>query len=211
MILLYMCIILIISFFIIKSTIEPLDNNNSVFLLGDSIYKNNDYVSEHNSVEFLLKTKHKNSFVYAQDNTTIQQLTTQFNQIPKHFIRDKNNYIYVSCGGNDILNTYEFHNFHDLQLTDHIFDKYKLIILNIKNYIKCNLVLTNIYFPTSNLYTDYHPIIKHWNSLLKTFCLSHNIALFEIDSYFHDNSFFVSDIEPSAIGSKSIVRYILSN
>ena len=202
---------LIIIYFLFKPTIESLTSKDYVYLLGDSIYKNNNYVLKKCSVEELLKQKHNNSLVYAEDNATINNLLEQFDRIPKKAKKNKNNYIYISCGGNDILNNYHFQNLEDYTIANEIFNNYKKLILIIKKNINCNLVITNIYYPTSNIYSVYHPIIKHWNKKLKHFCKKQNIMLFEIDKLFIDKIFFVDHIEPSNIGSKTIVNYIIDN
>lgn len=196
---------LIVIYFLLKPTIETLTNKDYVYLLGDSIYKNNNYVPRDFSVEKLLKQTHNNSIVYAEDNATINNLLEQFEKIPQKAKKNKNNYIYISCGGNDILNNYYFQN---LQIINEIFNNYKKIILNIKQNINCKLVITNIYYPTSKQYSVYHPIIKYWNKKLKHFCKKENIMLFEIDKLFINKSFFVDNIEPSKLGSKTIVNYI---
>jgi lysophospholipase L1-like esterase len=202
---------LIIIYFLFKPTIESLTSKDYVYLLGDSIYKNNNYVLKKFSVEELLKQKHNNSLVYAEDNATINNLSEQFERIPKKAKNNKNNYIYISCGGNDILNNYNFQNLQDYTIANEIFNNYKKIILNIKKNINCKLVITNIYYPTSKQYSVYHPIIKHWNKKLKRFCKKENIMLFEIDKLFINKSFFVDHIEPSKLGSKTIINYIIDN
>ena len=87
-------------------------NNNknkkeTLVLLGDSILKNNSYMDyNEKSVEHLLKEKSNNNcFNYAEDGAIIIDCYDQLDKIPDD-LNNKRTTIYLSVGGNDIINHY---------------------------------------------------------------------------------------------------------
>ena len=87
---------------------EGLEDYNKVVLLGDSIFKNNSYVGEENSIEYLLKTR-IDSLVLAKDNSLIKDVLSQYKNVPNKY-NEPNTYLFVSTGGNDLLNGYHYSN-----------------------------------------------------------------------------------------------------
>ena len=81
-----------------------------IVLLGDSIFQNKKYVPKSKSVEYLLKEKLSiPSLVLAQDNAIIYDIPNQYNSMPID-LNAKSTNLYISIGGNDLLNLYEHNN-----------------------------------------------------------------------------------------------------
>jgi len=163
-------------FFLYKSliVIEGLTNNNSVkrtiVLMGDSILKNNTYVGKGKSVEDLLMEQHEGKMLnLAEDDSTIKDFNEQIKKLPND-LNDKNTTIFVSIGGNDILNKYVYVTGADI---DDFTSLYK-IYANYKNSLRMlrekfpqpKIMLMNLYYPRSVKYLRYRGLIKKWNDLL---------------------------------------------
>jgi len=209
-------------FFLYKSliVIEGLTNNNSVkrtiVLMGDSILKNNTYVGKGKSVEDLLMEQHEGKMLnLAEDDSTIKDFNEQIKKLPND-LNDKNTTIFVSIGGNDILNKYVYVTGADI---DDFTSLYK-IYANYKNSLRMlrekfpqpKIMLINLYYPLSVKYLRYRGLIKKWNDLLFEY---QNDSIHEINDIL-DLSLLMTDIndfalciEPSETGSIKIVREIL--
>ena len=139
---------------------EGLEEYNKVVLLGDSIFKNNSYVGEKDSIEYLLKNK-IDSFVLAEDNSTIKDIIPQYKKMPnKH--NEPNTYLFVSIGGNDLLNAYHYSNtdIDNLNEFNRIWIKYEKMVFQLKSQTDCTLVLTDLYYIKDKEYIKYHKLIK---------------------------------------------------
>lgn len=203
-----LCIFIFFMFFILffnylfkNEFKEPLTNNDKIVLIGDSILNNSIYVSIGSSVGDDLKLKHgiNNIIVNAKDGATIDTCYYQMGNI----INSENYYLFISIGGNDILNKFE-----NLDI-DKLFEKYKKLIESIKNtYPKTKIYLLNLYFPTNEKYLKYTDTIIKWNELISSLSSKYNIL--KIDKLLKDDLDFTHEIEPSAIGSQKIADKILS-
>jgi hypothetical protein len=132
-------------------TIEYFENiNSNVFLIGDSILQNKSYATP--SIEdYLSETiNEKYLFFFAEDNTTISQCYSQVNRIT---ITDNNkSYIFVSIGGNDILNKIVYVDNPTPDILDNIISDYTDFIQSLLLKMeKMDIILLNIYYPT-NIY-----------------------------------------------------------
>ena len=142
---------------------------STIVLLGDSIFQNNNYVPKEKSIEYLLKEHIPiQSLVLAQDNATINLLYQQYKGMPIS-MNNKHTNLYISIGGNDLLNAYENNDTNDTTLFDMIWNLYKSNILNVSTITQCNIILTDIYYITDSNYEKYIPIIKKWNANLYQF------------------------------------------
>ena len=188
---------------------EGLEDYNKVVLLGDSIFKNNSYVGEENSIEYLLKTR-IDSLVLAKDNSLIKDVLSQYKNVPNKY-NEPNTYLFVSTGGNDLLNGYHYSNgdITNMKKFNEIWKQYEKTILQLKNKTDCTLVLSDLYYIKDQDYLKYHKIIKKWNDVLYEFCDKNNILIYKISSFVKDKKHFVNSIEPSKIGSKLIVDNII--
>ena len=111
-------------------------NNKTYILLGDSILKNDAYVSNGKSIEYLLVDKNKNIHCYAKDNSKIVDIYSQISKIPIE-LNSPNTLVFISAGGNDILSHYVDQN-QDITNTSVLkpmFSAYKNLIKSIQNKI----------------------------------------------------------------------------
>ena len=177
-------------------------------MLGDSILKNNAYVAETESVEYLLKARLAKgaelSFL-AQDDALIADIEAQVANI------GPGAKVFISIGGNDILKHIQGGTISQPTLKQ-TFDAYKACIQSILEKHKPQSIhMLNLYFPTSPFITPYHEYIRQWNSLLANFAKTSPILhLFELDALCSESSDFVSIVEPSPSCSKKIVDKIYS-
>jgi hypothetical protein len=170
------------------------------------MFKNNNYVPKEKSIEYLLK-QHLSiqSLVLAQDNATINLLYQQYKSMPIS-MNNKNTNLYISIGGNDLLNVYENNDINDTNLFDMIWNLYKSTILNLSTITHCNVILTDIYYITDSNYKKYIPIIEKWNANLYRFANNHKFKVFKISKLLTKPEDFTNGIEPSIIGGTKMVN-----
>ena len=202
-------LIAIILYFYFYNTIftEGMTSNiSTIVLLGDSIFKNNNYVPKDKSIEYLLKQHVPiQSLVLAQDNATVNLVYQQYKNMPI-IMNNKNTNLYISIGGNDLLNVYENNDTNDYKLFDMIWDLYKSTILNLSTITQCNIILTDIYYITDSNYAKYIPMIHKWNANLYQFATKNNFKLFKISKILTKPEDFTNGIEPSIIGGTKMVN-----
>tara|TARA_B100001758_G_C18412868_1_gene617167 strand:- start:2316 stop:2963 length:648 start_codon:yes stop_codon:yes gene_type:complete len=204
----FICICIIIYFiyfsYYYKEGIQNRPSN--IVLLGDSIFQNQNYVPNSKSIEYLLKEKLTiPSLVLAEDNAVIHNIPIQYKKLPNTMNKSSTN-LYISIGGNDLLNVYENNKINNYKLFDMVWELYKQTILNLINNTKCNVILSDIYYITDSNYTKYIPIIKKWNSNLYKFANKHNIQVFKISEILTKSKDFTNGIEPSILGGTKIVN-----
>ena len=186
-------------------------NNKKIVLLGDSILENSSYASP--CILDILQNTSFSVLALAQDNATIESTYLQLHDLPSS-LNNRNTFIFVSVGGNDILKKYVY---KDIQNDKHqnitnIFHEYKSLILSLKTKMNLsNIILLNIYYPYSSYYKSYYSLIREWNELLKDFCLKNGFKLLNIAEYMKSEEDFSFDIEPSSIGSQKISKDILKS
>jgi len=178
--------------------------NKTIILLGDSILYNNSFVKKGNSVEdFLEKKKNKNITVYnySENEETINGIYQQLSKINIIF-NSANTTIFLSVGGNDILQLY-----NTSYNVKTLFSYYKTLIKAIKTrFPLVNLILLNIYQPI-NL-PEYSYIIQEWNKMLTT--EYGYFSILDLTKILYKPSDFTFDIEPSITGGEKIGNKILS-
>jgi hypothetical protein len=213
---LLICFIFIVSYF---NTYKESFNSDKqkLILLGDSILKNDSYVSHGESLHFILSERtNKKTYCYAVDDSKIINVYNQINEIPSH-LNTMRTTIFLSIGGNDILQKYvenpdNKYNNDDLLL---IFSTYTDLVKSIQNSFPiANIVLLDIYYPHSIKYKQYHSIISDWNNLVYNYAgeSSNNItSVFRISNILTQDEDFILDIEPSSVGSKKVADIILSS
>lgn len=191
-------------------------NNDTIVLIGDSILNNNMYVPIGNSVADNIKLLHGNNIIIgAKDGATIdtcyQQLTIN------NIINSENYFLFISIGGNDILNNSEsFGNSLNDKNNDknnkfnNLKKKYIELIDSIKEkYPKIKINLLNLYFPTDEKYNKYEKIIIEWNKMVSSLCSKNKYNLLRLDNLLTNASDFTHEIEPSSIGSEKIAKLIV--
>lgn len=189
----------------------------NIILLGDSILNNKSYVSPKKSiVEIIEDTKSGQTYCYARDSARIFDVYKQIELIKIKI----NDYIFLSIGGNDILNYFENCNNDDCFIDNNIniflssiFDIYKDLVQSINIRFPNNKIyLLDIYYPIDNKYSSYYSIIYKWNNMLYEFA-SHNnnniSGVLKISSIFTSKTDFIFDIEPSETGGHKIAENII--
>lgn len=210
------CFIIIVSYYIErqKESKEGFNSNNNYtyVLLGDSILKNDAYVSDGRSVESLLREKNKNINCFAEDHSKIVDIYNQIERLSLQ-LNNKNTIIIISAGGNDILSHYVDQN-QDSTNTSALkpmFTSYKTLIKSIQKRLpQAKIVLLDIYYPNNLQYKQFHSIIKDWNNMVYDFGNSNNFDIIRISDSLTQSNDFSFGIEPSSNGSKKIVDLILS-
>lgn len=181
-------------------------SDKNIILLGDSILKNNDYVTDQFSVENILRNKTECPvYCFAKNNEMISDVYEQLNRVSIDWNKDSTQ-IFLSVGGNDILNNYS--------PEDELFSQYINLVYSIKSKMnKSKIILLDIYYPNSDKYLSYWHIIKEWNNRLYNFVNNHsnkNIHLLHISNSVTEPDDFIYEIEPSKIGGEKIVDCILN-
>lgn len=209
-----LCFIVFMSYY---NTKEGFTNNSkSYVLLGDSILKNDAYVSNGMSVNDFITERNKNSNVhcFAEDHSKIVDIYSQIDKIPID-LNLKNTFIILSAGGNDILSHYVDQNqdITSMDVLKSMFSAYKNIIKTIQTKLpNANIVLLDIYYPENLHYKRFHSIIKEWNTKIYHFAEDpkNNIySVIRISSHLTKPEDFSFGIEPSSIGGKKIADSVV--
>ena len=183
--------------------------NHKIILLGDSIFKNNIYVPENKSVSALLKKEYgkNNVLVLAMDGATIKEMTRQIDIIyPHQKYNNKNTYIFVSFGGNDIIDNFILNKTH--VSLEELFQRYKSNMTYLKNKVpKANICLTTVYYPQQESYNR-EKLIKKWNNKIIYYAKINNYLILNLHEHLLDKTDFTNKIEPSVKGGKIIVSQI---
>ena len=206
-------IIILISILIIfscayfKSLKEGLTNNNYVILMGDSVLNNANYVPEGKSVFDILKSKLSNSLNVSKDGATISDLYGQLDKIPIK-LNNEETYIFISAGGNDILNKGAALTNSDIRK---LFNSYMdfLKALRIKlGSAKINIM--NLYLPVNPRYQSYKESIDQWNQLIdeNSSKIGEMYNVVDLYSLLTTPEDFIYDIEPSESASEKIANLI---
>jgi len=185
----------------------------TIVLLGDSILKNNSYVTK--GVDELLNESTECSIVsLAQDKTTIGHTYKQIEEIPDN-LNDSSTVIVLSAGGNDIIEDYingPYDADEDHTHLNRIFDSYKLLTKTLRTKMnKTRIYLLDIYYPTNNQYKEFYPLIKGWNEMQGEYTGNTKDKVVKISESLTKPQDFAFDIEPSDKGGKKVVDAILSS
>jgi len=187
-------------------------NDKTYVLLGDSIIKNNSYVKNGKGIDDMLNEKtNSNTHCYAKDDSTIVDIYSQLDLIPSD-LNKKSTTIFLSVGGNDILNNYADKDvsIKDIKVLDPIFNAYKKLFKSIQTKMnESKLILLDIYYPTNIKFAQYKPILEEWNKLISDFASTNNLQVINISSILTDSTDFTLNIEPSETGGEKIVDNIL--
>jgi len=189
------------------------NKNNNIILIGDSILNNSVYVFENESVPDLIKNKMQPEqlfYNFAKDGATIQDCITHLENIPEDKMSAINalktdTSIFVSAGGNDILNSR-----NSESTINALFEKYiKLITAIKKTFPLKNIVVLNLYYPLKPSFKMFYPFIKQWNELLEANQEKNSYQVLKIDSIIVDSDDIIYDVEPSFKGGKKIAASIV--
>jgi hypothetical protein len=206
--------ILFISYYKFKEGFES--NKKTYILVGDSILKNNAYVSNEKSIENILFNENQNIHCYAEDHSKIVDIYYQVNKIPDE-LNSHNTFIFVSAGGNNILSHYVDQNqdITNTSVLEKMFSSYINLIKSIQEKLpKAKIVLLDIYYPINITYRQYYNIIKEWNEMIYDFAgnLKNKVySVMRVSRHLTQDEDFSFGIEPSYIGGKKIADLILQN
>ena len=198
-----------------SSFIESFSSNSSnqtIVLLGDSILKNNSYVPDGKGVDNILQERSdKNVESIAENNSKIVDVYSQINKIPLE-LNKKTTTIFLSSGGNDILSFYvdQHGDTNDTGFLNTMMAAYKKLVKSIQTRMNlCQIVLLDIYYPTSNQFAQYKPILEEWNGLIADYARENSFGLLQISQIVTSNDDFTLGIEPSEKGGEKIAQSIL--
>ena len=203
-----------------SSFIESFSSNKSsraIVLLGDSILKNNSYVPDGKAVDNIIEERNlKNDktielYSLAENNSKIVDVYSQINKIPLD-INNKSTTIFLSSGGNDILSFYvdQHGDTSDTGFLNTMLAAYKKLVKSIQTRMDlCQIVLLDIYYPTSNQFAQYKPILEEWNGLIADYARENSLGLLQISQIVTSNDDFTLGIEPSEKGGQKIAQSIL--
>jgi len=212
----FLIFIFVICFFIFifkYNLKEPMTNDDTIVLIGDSILNNNMYVPVGNSVADNIKLLHGNNVIIgAKDGATIETCYQQL--IINNIVNSENYFLFISIGGNDILNNSGSFgtslNNKNSEKFNNLKKKYIELIDSIKEkYPKIKINLLNLYFPTNEKYNKYEKIIIEWNKMISSLCLKNKYNILRLDNLLTNTSDFTHEIEPSSIGSEKIAKLIV--
>ena len=191
------------------------NNRKTYVLLGDSIIKNNSFVKNGKGIDDILNEKtNGNSYCYAKNDSTIVDIYSQLDSIPSD-LNNKNTTVFLSVGGNDILNNYvnDDVDTKNTKVLELIFNSYKKLFESIQTKMdQTKMVLIDIYYPTNIKFTQYKPILEEWNKLITDFSKdsANNISnVINISNILTDPTDFTLNIEPSETGGEKIADNIL--
>ena len=187
------------------------NENKTIVLLGDSILKNNSYVSNGKGVDNILEERNANVVSLAENNSKIIDVYSQIGKIPLD-INNVSTSIFLSSGGNDILSFYVDQNGDttDTGFLTTMLAAYKKLVKSIQTRMnKCQIVLVDIYYPVSNPFAQYKPIIEEWNTLISNYALENSLGLLQISQSVTSSEDFTLGIEPSEKGGEKIAQLIL--
>ena len=208
------CFIIFMGYYNTKEGFTNTRREKTYILLGDSILKNDAYVSDGKSVENLIAERNKNIYCFAEDHSQIVDVYSQIDKIPVEF-NSSNTLIFLSAGGNDILTHYVDQN-QDITNTSVLkpmFSSYKNIIKTIQTKLpNAKVFLLDIYYPDNLQYKRFHSIIKEWNSMIYDFAENPKNKIYgviRISSSLTQNEDFSFGIEPSSSGGNKIAHLIL--
>ena len=200
-----------------SSFIESFSSNKSsraIVLLGDSIHS---YVTDGKAVDNIIEERSlkndKNIELYslAENNSKIVDVYSQISKIPLS-INNKSTTIFLSSGGNDILSFYvdQHGDTTDTGFLNTMLAAYKKLVKSIQTRMDlCQIVLLDVYYPTSNQFAQYKPILEEWNSLIATYARENSLGLLQISQIVTSNDDFTLGIEPSEKGGEKIAQSIL--
>lgn len=213
----------------LENTYEAFNDKNqtkNLIFLGDSMFRNETYVSMKESVYSNIKKEFHNDNVkvFAKDGATIHMMPFQLEMLKDDELSEKNSYdkllsrenskynntdtcIFISFGGNDIINNF-IKSKSRISIED-LFSKYTYNLSIVRNkYPQAKIYLATVYYPTSPPYNNYKDVIQKWNDSIITFAKNNDLGVLRVDNYLTEPSDFVYNIEPSISGGKKIARCV---
>ena len=212
------CLLLAINNFNFYETFTNNNNNNSqksqnVVLIGDSMLNNSAFVEQGQSVADILSNQLAGKatvYNFAKDGATIADCYSQLDKISSN-LNNSNTTIFVSCGGNNILNS---RSPTDSNYITNLFGQYSELLKSVKvvaSNTNADIYVLNLYTPTSGHYTSYHSAIDQWNQLLDDNASSLGYTVVKTSSLLTVDEDFTYGIEPSYKGGKKLVSKLVNS
>ena len=195
---------------------SKIKDEDTIILIGDSILKNDLYVSNNSSIEHLINQNDVTCINFAQDGAVITDCFYQLEKIPPN-LNNKQTTVYLSVGGNDIIERYIERNIptKNTDPLNKMFHNYKKLVKSIQTKMDLSkLILIDIYYPPETFYKKYHGIINKWNNMLYKYASTQKNNIYEVlkvSEIMNQKMDFVYAIEPSEIGGEKIVDLIMDN
>jgi len=201
----------------------------NIFLLGDSVLNNKQYVPNDKSVGAFLKKNYPETKLLAKDDAKIKEVYDQLKDMNKK----DNQFIFLSVGGNDIMKLIDRHgapakNENIMEKlrdkVDGIFSEYVKLVDTIQEKIQgAKIGLFNIYYPIDYSFdfnTDpkiIENLITYWNDKLSKKFISfnedkrmlNNPLLIRIDELLTEPGDFIKQIEPSVSGGRKLATLMV--
>ena len=218
LIIIIICLLLAINNFNFYETFTNNNNNNSqksqnVVLIGDSMLNNSAFVEQGQSVADILSNQLAGKatvYNFAKDGATIADCYAQLDKISSN-LNNSNATIFVSCGGNNILNS---RSPTDSNYITDLFGQYSELLKSVKvvaSSANAGIYVLNLYTPTSGHYTSYHSAIDQWNQLLDDNASSLGYTVVKTSSLLTVDEDFTYGIEPSYKGGKKLVSKLVNS
>ena len=137
---------------------------------------------------------------------------SQITYIPDK-LNTQNTYIFLSIGGNDILEKYvdgSKEPADNISYLKTIFAAYKKVIVALRIKMDhSNIVLLDMYYPENLKYKQFHPLIREWNRLVYDYARDTQTRVVHISNILQSNEDFTLEIEPSEQGGEKITDSII--
>lgn len=189
--------------------VEGFTNAPVVVLMGDSILKNDAYVSRTNGKtvhQWLLERRPDVKVMnLAEDHAKLTDVSAQVERLPFDLDAPSTT-IFLSAGGNDLLSYYVDQQREEV---DGQLMECMRTLLKVRNSIHArlphaNVVCLDVYYPPSATYQPFHSIIQTWNRELASIVPN----LLRISTVVTQSDDFVMGVEPSSSGGKKIATMI---
>lgn len=199
-----------------KNIIENYENRKTILFLGDSILQNEKYVKNGESVaDNVRRISGNNVKNEAVDGAMMIDIQGQIKNIPEGLNNDTT-YIFLSMGGNDILNNYVYNN-NSTASIDKMLNSYKHAVELLKKKMdKSKIILLNIYVPKDEKLKKYQGKIGYWNSKLReNYSKMKDTYILDLNSIFSDKRDYTLEdtkmyfVEPSESGGKKLSAEIV--
>ena len=203
---LFLFILLLLFYLQTNTLIEQYTNQpNIIILIGDSILENKNY-SNKSLVEHIEQITNEDDMIIcmAEDNNTIQNVIDyQLSELNVN--NSRNTYIFVSAGGNDILQKIVYRSRTDPTTLDNIMKEYDNLVKIITNMMnQSNIILLTLYYPPSAFYRKFDSFIREWNINIKNCAKKYDCRVLDLSEFMTTSKDFSHSIEPSDIGGKKM-------
>jgi len=183
--------------------------------MGDSILDNENYVDKSvvNYIEDQISNRDDLVICLAKDNSTIQDSMRE--QYPQLTQQDNHSYtyIFVSIGGNDILQKIVYRDASQVDPTtlDSIISDYDNFIKKVKTTMShSHIILLTLYYPHASYYRNFDSYIDKWNINVIRIAKKYHCRVLDLSKFMKNAEDFSHSIEPSDIGGEKMVDHMMN-